>query len=87
MIRKSSLRPVRRVIDSLGATSSVRFRRELECPGENEGNRKADRDQHDHQPHDPIWNLQEREDLRGNLNHEPADNRISDRNLVNVAPF
>src|SRR5207248_2349633 len=36
---------------------------------------------------DPDWNLQEWKDLRGDLNQEPADNRVGDGNLVNVAPL
>src|SRR5439155_13934729 len=41
---------------------------------------KPDRGQHDHQSHDPIRNLQERENLRSNLNQKPADDGVSDRN-------
>src|SRR6266403_6299473 len=63
------------------------FRRELERPRDDQRDGEADRDQHDHQPYDPIWNLQERENLRGNLNQEPADDRVSDRYLVNVPPL
>src|SRR5439155_7520570 len=63
------------------------FRRELESPRSDERDWKPDRDQHDHQPHDPVWNLQKWENPRGNLNHEPADNRVRDGNLVNVAPL
>src|SRR6266550_4691577 len=39
------------------------------------------------QPHHPGWNFQEREDLRGNLNQEPADNGVGDGNFVDVAPL
>src|SRR5947207_13462245 len=63
------------------------FRRELESPGDHERDRESDRDQQYHQPHNPIWNLQERKNLRRDLDQKPADNRISHSNLVNVAPL
>jgi len=47
----------------------------------------SDPDEHDHQSHNPIWNLQEWENLRGDLNQQPADNGVSDGNLVNVSPL
>src|SRR5207253_8362213 len=61
------------------------FRSELKGPSDDERDRESSRDQYDHQPHDPSWNLQERENLGGNLNQEPADNRIGDRNFINIA--
>src|SRR5204863_9408468 len=63
------------------------FRCKLERPGDDERDWESDRDQCDHQPHDPIWNLQEWEDLRSNLDQQPADNRVSDSHLVNVPPL
>ena len=63
------------------------FRSELKGPGDDECDWESDRDQRDDQAHDPIWDLQERENLGGNLNQEPADNRIGDRNFINVAPL
>src|SRR4029077_11808537 len=44
------------------------FGSELKGPGDDECDWESDRDQRDNQAHDPIWNLQERENLRGNLN-------------------
>ncbi len=52
-------------MDIFGALDS--FRSELEGPGDNECDWESDRDQRDDQAHHPIWNLQERENLRGNL--------------------
>ena len=63
------------------------FRRELKRPCDDERDWKPDRDQYDHQPHNPSWNFQEWKDLRGNLNQEPADNRVGNGNFVNVAPL
>src|SRR5205085_8603175 len=37
--------------------------------------------------HRPIRNPEEREYLGRNLDKQPADNRVRDRNLVNVAPL
>src|SRR5207248_7387546 len=56
-------------------------------PGNYQGNRKSDHNERNHQTHDPVRNFQEREDLSCDLNREPTDNRIRDRDLVNVAPF
>jgi hypothetical protein len=36
--------------------------------------------------HQPIRNLQEWKNLGRDLNYKPTDNRVRDRNLVNVAP-
>src|SRR5438445_30853 len=65
----------------------VDVRRELEGPGDDEGDWECNRDQYDHQPHDPIRNFQERENLRGNLNQEPRHYGIGNCNLVNMAPL
>ncbi len=44
-------------------------------------------DQNEHgKPNRPVRNFKERKDLRGDLNQQPADNGIRDRNLVHVAP-
>ncbi len=75
----------RREIDIFSALDS--FRRELEGPGDDERDRESSRDQNDDQPHNPGWNLQEWKNLRGNLNQQPANNRIGDGDLVNIAPL
>jgi hypothetical protein len=35
----------------------------------------------------PIWNFEDRKNLCRDLDQEPADDRVGDRNLVNVAPL
>src|SRR4029077_9974830 len=75
----------RREIDIFGALDS--FRRELEGPGDDKRDWESCRDQYDHQPHDPIWNLKEWKNLGGNLNQEPSDNRIGDSYFVNIPPL
>src|SRR5437867_150906 len=70
-------------IDLLRALDS--FRRDLECPGQNQRNRESDHEQQHHQSHRPIWNLKKWEDLRRDLNQQPRHNRIRDRDLVNIA--
>ena len=42
--------------------------------------------EHD-KPHRPIRNFEERKNLRRDLNHQPADDRVRDRDLVNIAPL
>jgi hypothetical protein len=37
--------------------------------------------------HNPVWNFQERQNLCGNLNQEPANNRVRDRDFINIAPL
>ena len=37
--------------------------------------------------YDPIGNFQEWKDLRGDLDRQPADDRICDCNFVNIAPL
>src|ERR1700693_4468498 len=68
-----------RALDSLWS----RFK----SPGDDERNWKTNRDQHDHQTHNPVRNFQEREYLGRNLRDYPADDRVCDRHFVNVAPF
>ena len=48
---------------------------------------KSNCDQYDHQPHNPIWNFEERKYLRRDLSDYPADNGVRDRNFVNIAPL
>ena len=61
-------------------TSSVRLIPSgvsLERRCDNERDWEPDRNHHDYQPHDPTRDLQEGENLRGNLDQQPADNRVS----------
>ena len=74
-----------RKIDIFRALDS--FRRELEGPGDDERDWESSRDQNDDQSHNPGRNLQEWKNLRGNLNQQPANNRIGDGDLVNIAPL
>src|SRR6266566_7799505 len=54
-------------------------------PRDHESDRKTDRDQSDDQSHNPVRNFQERKDLGRNLDKQPANDRIRDCDLVNVA--
>ena len=62
------------------------FRSRFKSPRDHQRNWKTDCDQHDHQTNDPVWNFEERKNLRRNLSNDPAHNRVRDRDLVNVAP-
>src|SRR5437763_684830 len=61
------------------------FRSRFKRPRDHERDWKSDCDQHDHQTHNPVWDFQERKDLRRNLCDDPPDHGISDRHLVNIA--
>ncbi len=63
------------------------FRRQLESPGDDERDRKAEREQHDDEPDRPIGNLEKRKDLRGDLDEQPRDHGVGDCNLVNAPAF
>jgi|SRR5437762_7801086 len=69
------------------STSLNSFRRDFEHPGENQSNRKSDNQKQYHQPHRPIRNFEKRKDLRGDLDQQPTDNRVSDSNLVKLRRF
>src|SRR6266567_4090342 len=61
------------------------LRREFEGPCDDERDRKTDHDEQDDEPNSPIRNLKKRKNLRRDLNKQPGDNRVSNRNFVNVA--
>jgi len=63
------------------------FRRQFERPRDNERDWKSDDDCEHNKEHGPIRNFEKREDLGGNLNQQPADDRVRDRDFVNVAPL
>src|SRR5436309_11831708 len=70
----SAARTLARSIGIFGPPNS--FRCELEGPGDNQRNRKADRDGENDQPNRPVWNFQKRKNLCGNLNQKPTNNRV-----------
>src|SRR5205823_13702035 len=62
-------------------------RRQFKRPCNHQRDWKSDRDECDHQTHNPVWNFQEWKNLRGDLDQQPTDDRIRDGNFVNVAPL
>jgi hypothetical protein len=76
---REKARDIFRALDSFG--------RELEGPGDNERDGKSNYDREHDQPHRPTRDLKERENLRRDLDEQPRHNRISDGNLVDVAPL
>ena len=80
--RTTSRRFFRQFVRKLRSLQS--FRCQLKGPRDHEGNWKTNHNQHYHQPDCPIWNLKERKDLRCDLHHQPCDDCVGDRNLVNV---
>src|SRR5205814_9691464 len=79
----SAARTLARSIGIFGPPNS--FRCELKGPGDNQRDRKADRDGENDYPNRPVWNFQKRNNLCGDLNQYPADDGIRDCNLVIVA--
>src|SRR5437870_9069632 len=75
----------RRKIDIFRALQS--FGGELERPRDNECNRKSDHDCEHDEAHGPIWNFEKWENLRRDLDQQPANYGISHRNLIDVAPL
>src|SRR6266567_5282637 len=63
------------------------FWRQLEGPCDHERDRKTDHNEQHDEPNPPIRNLKKRKILRRDLNEQPRDNRVSNRNFVNVAPL
>ena len=49
--------------------------------------RESDDDQQDDEANRPIRNFEKRKDLRGDLNQEPAHNRIGHSYFVNIPPL
>src|SRR5712692_2198791 len=66
-------------LDSLG--------RQFKRPGKHQRNRESDRGCQDDELNRPIRNLEKRKDLRRDLNQQPRHDRISNRDLVNMAPL
>src|SRR5205809_1656885 len=69
----------------LGALYPLRCH--FKSPGNDESDRKTEDDYENDKPDRPIRNLEERKNLRGDLDQEPGDNRVSNCNPVDVAPL
>src|SRR5207249_55284 len=63
------------------------LRRQLKRPRDHESNRKTNHNQHYHQPDCPVWNLEERKNLRRYLHQQPCDDCVGDSDFVNIAPL
>src|SRR5947207_12346287 len=63
------------------------FGRRFKCPCNDQCDRKTDDQKQNYQTNCPIGNLEKRKDLRRNLDEQPRDDSINDRNFVNVAPL
>src|SRR5213596_30333 len=63
------------------------LRRELERPRNYQGDRKANDDHQHNKSDDPVRNLKKRENLRRDLDKQPSNNPVSNRDLVNIAPL
>src|SRR5437588_1024289 len=72
-------------IGNFGSFNS--FWSDFKSPGDHERDRKSGYDDRNDQAHNPIRNFEEWKNLRRNLNEQPTDNGVSDRDFVNVAPL
>ena len=63
------------------------FRRQLERPRKDQRNGKTDDQQQNDEPDRPVWDVKKGKDLGRDLNQQPGDHRVGDRNLVDIAPF
>ena len=72
-------------IRSFGPLDSLR--RKLECPCNNQRDRKTKGRDKDNKPNRPVRNVEEWKNLRSDLNQKPADDGIRDSNFVNIAPL
>ena len=70
-------------IDILGALQS--FRRQLKGPGEDQRDWETENNQQDYRACNRIGEMQRRNYGRGNLHHEPSNDRVSDGHFVNIA--
>ncbi len=63
------------------------FRRQFKRPGNDQRDRKSDHDEHYHQSNRPVWNLEKRKNLGRDLDEQPGNDRVGDRDFVNIAPL
>ena len=63
------------------------LRRQFKRPCDDERDGKSGHDCEHNEAHGPIWNFEKWKNLRGNLNQKPADDRVRDRDFVNIAPL
>jgi len=61
------------------------FRRQLECPGQNQRHGKSNDEQQHHKTHGPIRNFEEWKNLTRDLHEQPRHDCVRDRNFVNIA--
>ncbi|TMP90529.1 MAG: hypothetical protein E6L08_13085 [Verrucomicrobia bacterium] len=71
--------------DLLGALHP--FRCHFEGPGNDESDWKTEDDDEHDEFNDPIRNLEEWKNLRGDLDQKPGDNAVSNCDPVDVAPL
>ena len=69
----------------LGALNS--FRSQVESPRQNQSNREPEQSEHYHRSRDCIRKMKSGHHRRRDLHDQPADNGVSDRNFVNIAPL
>ena len=70
--------------DVLGAFNA--FRSEFEGPPQDEGDGEAKEEKKNHHSKRPIRNIENGKNLRGDLDEQPADGGVDNRNPINIAP-
>ena len=56
-------------------------------PGQDDCDRKSEDERRDDQPHSPIRDFEKRKNLGSNLNQDPCDHDVGDRDAIHFAPF
>ena len=76
---------LRHCVGKFGSLDS--FGSDLEEPGEDHRDWKANNNQQDNNPDCPVRNVENRKYLRDSLGESPSGNYVGDGDFVNVAPF
>src|SRR5262249_62316822 len=63
------------------------FRCQLKCPGHNKSDGKTKHDRRNNYFHHPYGCFEGWKKDRRSLNHQPRNDCVSDRNLVDIAPL
>jgi hypothetical protein len=63
------------------------FWRQLKRPSDYQRDWKPDDNYENNQPDYPVGDFEKRKDLGRNLNQQPCDDCVCDRNFVNIAPL
>src|SRR6266487_7021202 len=90
IVTATIFRPVRRAIDLVGSISDSSLMPSgviSNAPRKNQRNRKTEDDDDNKYLHHPGRRVESRQENRRRLNQQPGDDRIRDRDFVNITPL